>query len=112
MSKLLVSELVTELKQNFTVIPEKRFNLVSLYPHLYLHNEPSGSFTFTLKKSSQTIFSKTVTASQIKSSIPNAQDFSHLWYPLIPDNDIYIESGDYSLELTHSGYTFNESAYL
>jgi hypothetical protein len=112
MSKLLVEELKTSLSEGFILSNTQRYQIAAILPHLYIHNEPSGNFTFTLKKGANTIFSKTFNVTQIKSTIENALDFSHLWLPIIPDLPTQVESGEYLFELTASGYTFNESAYI
>ena len=112
MSKLLVEELFTSISEGFTLSYTERTSLAALYPHLYIHNEPAGTFTITLKKGATNIFSKSFNVSDIKATIDSPLDYSHVWYPVIPTNPVQIDSGEYLVELTSSGYTFSESAYI
>jgi hypothetical protein len=58
------------------------------------------------------IFSKSFTAADIRTSLSTSDDFIHVFYPVIPTSDVYIEAGDYQLLLTKSGYTYADSNYL
>lgn len=108
----MVEELHTQISQEFTVENNKRYKLEAIIPHLYVHDTPAGTFTLTLYKDVTSIFSKSFTVSDIRTSLSTSDDFIHVFYPIIPASDVYIEAGDYQLLLTKSGYTYSDSNYL
>jgi len=100
--------LIQGIELSFT----KRYQIEAIYPHLYVHDTPAGDFTVALKQGVTTIFSKTFDTADIKASLPTTDDFVHVYYPVIPDSVIYVDGGEFTIELTQSGYTFSESNYL
>jgi hypothetical protein len=111
-STLLLDELRTTLDQDFTV--SKRINLVHVYPKLYLHNDPSGTFTLTVKEGSTTLSSNTFTMAAIKSGASlNDNEFHTGFFQVTLTNPVVLNKDvTYTIEISASGYTFSESSYL
>ena len=112
MSTLLVEPLEgTPLTQEFT-LKSQRLNLTAIRPRLYLHNDPTGTFTLNLKYNGNIISSADFTVADIKSGASyNDNEYHHGFIKL--DMGAVLNLGfTYQLELTSSGYTFAESSYL
>lgn len=112
MTTLLVQELKTELVQEFTLGLSDRYNIGSFIPYLYVHNAPAGTFTFTITKDSVDIFSQTFTSSDIKAAEGTVNNYLHVFYPIVPDTNVFMECGDFSAKLTASGYAYSSSSFL
>lgn len=112
MTKLVVEDLQTTLEQDFTVYLERRITVAGIRPYIYMHNSPSGTFTFTLKRAGVTIASDSFDSTEIKSDLGTTDNYIHIWKVLNLANVIHLESGAYSLELSSSGYTYSDSSYL
>lgn len=112
MTSLVVEELETTLTQSFSIYVDKRITLAGLRPYIYMHNEPTGTFTFTLKRGGVSIASDSFTSADIKSDLSTSDNYVHIWKFLEFSEVVQLERGDYTLELSHSGYTFAESGYL
>jgi hypothetical protein len=113
MSTLLVQRLDTELAQEIRYTSPKRCSVAAFIPYLYLHNAPSGTFTFELLNSDDDIiFSQQFDSADIKASIPTTDNYAHVFYPVVPNNPIQIESGLYTIKLSASGYSPSSTSYL
>jgi membrane-bound metal-dependent hydrolase YbcI (DUF457 family) len=112
MTTLVVHELVTELAQEFTLNLARRYDVAAFYPYLYMHNAPAGTFTFSILQGVTTIFSKAFTSADIKSALSTANNYAHVFYPVIPSDPLLLNSGDYTAKITASGYTFSVSSFL
>lgn len=112
MSTLLVEEVASVKREEFYLNNTKRYTLAAIYPHLYLHNLPSGSFAFSLKKSGVTIFSKEYTATEMKIAAGTALDYDHFWMPVIPDEPIQLDGGYYQLELLANNYAYSDNNFI
>jgi len=112
MTTLVVTDLVTDLEQDVRFNLNTRCNVAALYPYLLMFNSPAGTFEFELIKSSVTIFSKTFTSADIKTSLSTSNNYAHVFYPIIPTNPIQIEKGLYTIKISASGYTATSSSYL
>ncbi len=112
MSTILLDELRTTLDQDFTV--SKRFNLVHIYPKLYLHNDPSGVFTLSIKESGVILSSNTFTLADIKSGAGfNDNEYHTGFFQVTLNNPVVLNKNiTYTIEISASGYTFSESSYL
>lgn len=112
MTTLVVEQLETTLSQEFTVTSNRRAQLYAIRPYLYMHNTPLGTFSLELKRGSDVLTTKTFTCSDIQSDLSTANDYAHIYKALLLDSPVMIEKGTYTLELSASGYSFSESAYL
>ena len=113
MSTLLVQQLETELSQEIRYSSSTRCNIAALIPYIYLHNAPDGTFTFDLLNSDdEVVFSQDFDSADIKASIPTTNNYAHVFYPIVPNNPIQIESGLYTIKLSASGYSPSSTSYL
>ena len=113
MSTLLVQRLETELAQTLSYNMSGRCQVGGFYPYLYMHNAPSGTFTFELLNGDDdVIMTKVFTSADIKTSLSTSNNYAHVFYPIIPTNPIQIEYGNYTIKLSASGYSSSDSSYL
>ena len=112
MTTLVVEELKTTLSQNFTINGERRYQLVAVRPKIYMHNAPNGTFSLSIKSGSTTLASKSFTSAEIKSDLSTSDNYAWIWKNLAFDFTVPLEKGDYSLELSSSGYSFSSSSYI
>jgi hypothetical protein len=110
--KLLVEELISEISQEFQLIGGKIFHANGIRPYLYAHNNPLGTFTFTLLSGVNELSSVSFTSSQLYSALQTSDDFIHLVYDLEFPHVLPLKNGVYKLKLTASGYTFNPDCFL
>lgn len=106
MSEFPVEELVATLTQSMTASKAQSIEAVRL--HIYKHNSPAGSLIVKIKDSNGGVLatSNTVTISSISSAA-----FFH-GYIRFDLNHSFLASDAFNLELSSSGYTFAESAYI
>lgn len=113
MSTLLVQRLDTELSQEIRYSSSTRCNIAALIPYIYLHNAPVGLFTLELLNSDdEVVFGQDFDSADIKASIPTTNNYAHVFYPIVPNNPIQIESGLYTIKLSASGYSPSSTSYL
>lgn len=112
MTTLVVEELKTTLSQSFTVNVNRRITVAAVRPYLLMYNSPSGTFTLSLKEGATTHASKTFTSADIKSDLSTSDNYAHLWKVIEFSNPVHLSKGSYTLELSHSGYTFSDTSYL
>lgn len=109
--KIIVDELKTTLSQSFSVY--KREHLGAIRPFLYKHLSPSGTFTFSIIQNATTLGSKNFTSADIEAlDGVTALNYYHGAFRVLFDNPIVLNPGTVEIKLSHSGYTFSESAYL
>lgn len=106
MTTLAVEELVTTLVQPLLV--DKPIRLLAVKPWLYFHNMPAGTFSMKLKKATTTIREWTFTSADARSAFGGTQQFFHVYLSL-SGAPLIIEPGEYTLELSATGYTFGAS---
>ncbi|GEM_PF-2197895 len=103
----------TSLEQLFTVSEKRSLKAIAI--KVYLHNDPSGTFTLSLKNSSdEVIISKSLTWAEIVTGAGFTANEYHYGY-LLFSFDRYVNLFDltnYKLVLSSSGYSFLESSYL
>ncbi len=112
MTTLLVDKLGTSLEQNITVTGTERVHIAAFIPYIYVYNNPAGTFTFQLIKSSVVIFSQSFTSADIKTSVGTANNYIHSFYPIVPTVLVQMLAGNYTVKITSSGYTATEASYL
>lgn len=111
--ELVVEELVsTNLEQEIRLERSSRYHVGAISPYIYMHNAPSGTFTITLKRGVETIFAKSFTCADIKTALGTLNNYAHVFYPIIPDAPVQLESDLYTVVLSSSGYTMNASSFL
>lgn len=110
--KLLIEELRNTLSQEFTISLNKRRQVYAVRPRLYMHNAPSGTFTVKIKDGATELASRDFTSTELKSLLNTANNYAHGFFKLDFDEPVPLKNGTYQVELSASGYTFSESAYL
>lgn len=109
--KILVEELKTTLTHTATAV--RRMSIQALRPYIYKHLSPSGSFTLSLKQGGSTLGSATFTSADIEAiDGVTALNYFHGAYKVEFTDPVIVNRGEFEIELSHSGYTFAESAYL
>ena len=112
MSKLLVDELITTLSQSITFNNSDNILIKGLKLRLAFVDNPSGTFTVSFKRDSETLASKSFDMTDIKSELSTVNNNGHIYKGIEFDNPFPIDQGAYNVELSHSGYTFSESSFL
>lgn len=112
MSTLVVDSLTSSLQQDIDVIGTERIHVAAFIPYLYIYNMPAGTFTFSLIKSSVTVFSQTFTCADIKTSLGTTNNYMHCFYPIIPSSLVQMAEGTYTVKISSSGYTASNSSYI
>lgn len=113
MSNLVVQPLVTELNQDIEITTSDRLHVGAFIINLYLHNSPAGTFTFSILNSdADVIFTKDFTSQDLKDSLSTTDDYLHTNYPIIPDDPVQLESGDFTLNLSSAGYTYTATSFI
>lgn len=114
MTTLVLDEIrdTTILSQEFDQKQQRRVHLKAVKLNLYIHGQPSGDITLTLKKNNVTVAQKSLSISTMLSEAEIVNDYVHGYF-LFAFNDTYpIEKGLHVLEVSGTnGYTFNENAY-
>jgi len=111
MTTLLVQDLKSELVHDFALALQTRQSIGAFILFLYLHDSPSGTFTFEILKDAQVIFSKSFTSSDIKTAMDTSEDYLYAFYPIMPDDPIHLERGEYQAKLSATGYK-NGNSFL
>lgn len=104
---LLVHELSTNgLKQELNIL--ENLNVLSVRPHLYKHNNPSGSLKLQLLDENEKKISES--SSILISDISNSSYFHG--YVRFNCNWQLRDGVNYFIKLVGVGYSFNESSYI
>lgn len=113
MTTIVVEELRTTLDQDFTTKLFPRLHLVAIRPYLYLHNNPAGTFTLSVYDSGSNLLeSKSFTASDVYTALDTVNTYAHVWYNVEFTNPLNLPAGVYTMRLSASGYTFNNSSFI
>lgn len=112
MSTILANELITTLEQDFSFNLNTRCHIGGFYPYLVMYNSPVGTFKIELLKGLSVIFEKEFTSSDIKTALVTSNNYAIVFYPILPDNPIQIENGNYTIKLSSAGYTYSATSYL
>jgi hypothetical protein len=112
-STLLVQMLNSELSQEFRLNIDKRYIIAGLYPYLYMHNAPAGTFTFSVLRGEDELISQDFTCSDIKTSLNTTDNYAHVFFPILPEDDLWVlDKGDYTAKISASGYSATSSSFL
>jgi hypothetical protein len=77
-----------------------------------IYNNPAGTFTLSVLKGSDVLYSKNFTSEEVKASLATTNNYAHVFYPIIPENSIQLEVGTYKIKLSATGYTATTTSYL
>lgn len=103
--KLLVNELISELKQ--TISGDKISIVEGIRLHLYKHRNPAGTLYLDVRKGRQTI------ASSAGVQISAISDAPFFHGQVLFEIKAHLRAGTaYDLVLRHEGYAFTEEAYV
>lgn len=109
MSTLVVDQLITTLDQPVSI--KKPIQLATIRPHLYLHNNPTGTFYLNIYNLSGLFKSFSFTSNDIKSAAGLSEAYFHAYYA-ITTTPFILPRGSYTIKLESSGYTFSESSFV
>lgn len=112
MSKIQINELRDTLTQEIRLEQSVRYTIGGLYPWLYMHNAPAGTFTIDVLSGPTVRASQTFTSATIKSALGTSHNYATSWHPIIFTNPTQLEAGTYSVRLSASGYTYSPSSFL
>ena len=112
MTTLVLDELKTTLEQNITIDLKRRYDVAAIRPYIYMHNAPAGIFTLSIKTDTETLASQDFTSAEIKTDLSTSDNYAHIWKVIQFNDPVFLLDDDYILELSSSGYTFSESAYV
>jgi hypothetical protein len=112
MTTLVCQTLVNSLEQRVNFNHNKRYHVGCISPYLLMVNSPAGTFTFKIFKNSTEIFSKNFNSNDIKASFETSNDFAHVFYPVIPDQPLFLDRGEYTFRIEQSGYSPTQSTFL
>lgn len=107
---LILEVLDFQLELPFSVTSTKRQYIEEIKPYLYMHNAPSGNFKLELISDSQVLSSFDFDSNYIKEKLGTSDNYAHVYIP-IPIK-CPIEKGSYSIKLTATNYTPQDSAYI
>lgn len=109
MSTLVVDELITTLDQPITV--NRSIYVATLRPHLYCHNNPSGTFYLNIYGQSGLIKSFSFTSNEIKSACGLSEAYFHANFA-IQTTPFLLPRGEYTIKLESYGYSFDPSSFM
>ena len=115
MSTLLLHELREgeTLTQTFTT--NERIAMAGIRLYLYKHLSPVGNFTLTIKYNTTELASATVTSAIMEANDSNitATNYYHGFIRFDLDSNVILDENIiYTLELSGSGYTYSDSAFI
>jgi hypothetical protein len=107
-----VQPLKSTLTEHREYSGEERIHLAAIIPYLYVHNNPAGTFNLTVSGPYGQVCSINFNAAEIKTALQTADDYFHVYYPLIPTNHVKIEAGSYDFILSASGYVYSSTSFI
>lgn len=103
MTSLIIETLRNELVQEVSFKLNRRYQIASIAPYLYMHNNPDGIFTLTLMKGEEVVHAFSFTSEDIKNGLNTPNNYAHLFFPLIPSTPLLLEKGNYKFILGANG---------
>ena len=110
MTTLVCDELETTLTQTVNMNYDRVYHVAGLKIKLLMYNNPTGTFTLSLKSGVTTLASASFTSADIKTDLSTADNYAHLYKAL--NFSLPLKKGSYDLVLSSSGYTFSASSFL
>lgn len=111
MTTLVCQKLVSTLTQEIRLANDVRYNIAAMCPYVLMIGAPAGTFTLSISNGAN-IASKTFTCADIKSSLSTVNNYAHTFHPVIFDNPVFLERGNYDIILSASGYTPGPSSFI
>jgi hypothetical protein len=109
--KLVFDVLKNQLTQELTLETAGRIQIAAFVPYLIASNLDLGLFRFTVTKNSVEIFNKTFSPDDLMASFD--ETYAHIYYPIIPDGPLPMESGVYQFNLSVvGGYAATANSFL
>jgi len=110
MTTLVIDELKTTLTQSVNLNYDRVYHVAGLKIKLLMYNNPTGTFTLSLKTGATTLASASFTSADIKTDLSTTDNYAHLYKAL--SFSLPLKKGSYDLVLSSSGYTFSDSSFL
>jgi hypothetical protein len=110
MTTLVCDELQTTLTQTVNLVYDRVYHIAGLKIKLLMYNNPTGTFTLSLKSGSDVLASAAFTSADIKTDLSTTDNYAHLYKAL--NFSLPLKKGSYDLVLSSSGYTFSTSSFL
>ena len=112
MSKLVISDLKTTLTQRIRLSLATRYTIGGIYPWIYVHNMPAGTFTLEVISGGTTVASDSFTALEIKQASGSTGNYLMSWHPVLFSAPLQLDAGLFDVRLSATGYTFSDSSFL
>lgn len=111
MSTLAVEQLETgqTIVQPITV--KRPIQLGAIRPYLYFHGMPAGTFKVQLKKLTTVIKEWEFNSTQARDAFGGSLNFFHVYLSLTSETFV-IKPGEYTIELSASGYVFSSGSFI
>lgn len=111
MSTLAVEQLETGQTIIQPITVTRPIQLGAIRPYLYFHGMPAGTFTFRLKRSTTVIKEWSFNSTQARDAFGGSLNFFHVYLSLASEA-FAIKPGEYTLELSATGYTFSSGSFM
>jgi hypothetical protein len=110
MTTLIIDEFINEFIQ--TIRFDKRIKIGSIKARFYVHNMPSGVFTFQILKQNTLIIEESFTCSDLRDSFNGTENFFHVNFPLFLNKNLVLDRGNYEFKIISDGYTFSQNSFF
>lgn len=111
MSTLAVEQLETGQTIIQPITVTRPIVLAALRPYLYFHGMPAGAFKLRLKRSTTTIKEWEFTSSDAREAFGGSLNYFHVYLSLVSEAFV-IRPGEYTLELSATGYTLSSGSFM
>ena len=109
--KLVLEELRDNITQQF--FADARINIIAIEAWIYKHLSPAGAFKMVVEQNGLILGSQEFTSADIEADTDSEPgNYWHGNYKIIFDKPFSINEGLFDIRLEHTGYSFQESAYL
>lgn len=115
MTKLLVEELFenSELTQVENFQLNKRVQVGSVCPYIYMHNAPPGQFFAGIRNLNGNFeYEFEFDSAYIKTLLNTTDNYAHVFLPIVTSYPIFLEKGSYELYLYAENYTFYRTSFI
>lgn len=112
MSIVVCSELKTTLEQTIYFNDHKRHLIEGVKINIVNYGSPAGTFTLSLKQGVNVLTMVSFTIDDIKEAYDSTDNYSYLYFPLEFNHPVNILKGQYELELSATGYTYDQGSFL
>ena len=112
MSTVMYQPLTTELSEIIRIENYGRHHIASICPYIFINGNPSGQFKFQILEQSTTIFEHIFTAQDVLNVMGTLNNYAHVFFPIVPENPLYLKNGNYTLKLSATGYSFSTNSHI